>query len=221
MTIVGRVATPTELLPAGPAARESRERGFDWAARFRADVSYAEDRVRHAVRAGRANRGVAPAFHTRRRGRAHDVRRSDHRGGAPLMFGGLSDDAIAPPLTRGLRDCVPCAPLPAQQRIIHAAIARACELGLTIPAGVRILTVEVDRSTHEGIQAGEFDHDPRTGLIRVYLDVGPGVWPENLARTTLHEARHLHDAATGRAWDRVAWARSAIAFAADAWRGWR
>lgn len=144
-----------------------------------------------------------------------------------MMLDELSDEAIAPPLTRHLRDCPPSVPLPAQARIIHSAIASARELGLTIPAGIRIFTVEAANAytcranTDEPMQPGQFEHDPRTGMIRVWLNVGPGVWPENLARTTLHEARHVHDAATGRAWDRVAWERSAIAFAGDAWRGWQ
>ncbi len=163
------------------------------------------------------------------------------------MFYELPDEAIAPPLTRRLRDRTPCAPSPAQEWIIRNALALARELGLTIPreriiwsapalarelaltthAGLPIFTVEADNAytvranTNEPMQPGEFDHDPRTRAIRVWLNVGLGIWPENLKRTTLHEMCHVHDAVTGRAWDRVAWERRAIAFAEDAMRSWR
>lgn len=152
----------------------------------------------------------------------------------------LSDESVAPPLMRRLRDCPPLPPLPEQSRVIQRALARCRALGWTIPtarivpdgrnpglrfpAGFAIFTVDgvtVRADAAEPLQAGDFEHDPRRGSMDVWLDVGTGVSPINLAWTTAHEMKHVHDAATGRAWDRPAWERSAIAFAADAMRGWQ
>lgn len=108
-----------------------------------------------------------------------------------------------------LSDCAPLAALPAQERMIHEAIARARHAGLTIPPGLRIYTVG---GRGRRVHYGETQHDIATGAISVYLDVEAP--PAALARTVLHEAQHVSDFVAGRAFDRVAWAVRAVEFVA-------
>lgn len=129
----------------------------------------------------------------------------------------LLDEIYRWPPERRLGDCPPCEALPAQSDIIQRAVARARELGLKIPADLRIATVAV---THAGTQPAETEYEPRTGRIRVWVNVGTGVQPQALAQAVLHQMSHVDQAQMGVASDGAQLERRAVAFARQAMIDW-
>jgi hypothetical protein len=112
---------------------------------------------------------------------------------------------------RLLSECVPCEPLRVQGEIIRACLFDvAPSLGLTIPAGLEVHTVDrsPDGPPHH---RGETQYEERIHRIRVYLDVGD-IMPGRLAEVVLHEAQHVSDFAESRGFDRTEWETRAIDF---------
>jgi hypothetical protein len=114
------------------------------------------------------------------------------------------DRLFAFPAEQSLTSCRPARPLPAQRRIVEAAVAAARRHGLRVPDfTLRWVTAP------PGIQDGQTARAP-DGVIIVHVKVD--LMPGELSRVMLHELVHAADIAAGVPYDAVAWERRAITF---------
>ena len=83
----------------------------------------------------------------------------------------------------------PCVePLPAQVRLVEAALTRARAAGLRLPT--RITPRWVARPRGSGVQHGEVCEERD---VSIYLTLDSNLLPDDLERVVYHEAQHIAD----------------------------
>jgi hypothetical protein len=125
-----------------------------------------------------------------------------------LTFGDQLSAAIAHSTGHRLTACHAVEPLPAQERILQDAVARARAAGLKLPR--RLYVSWVDKRD-EDVTNGTTWH-VAAGVVRIYLNAN--LHPESLRHLIYHELKHASDFAWGYQLTRLQLEERATGFAA-------